>query len=149
HRLYKTYGRRLMTQAAFSGTSSASEERVWMRESGGGSFGLIVTLIILAAIGYVAYQVVPTYVHNYELNSYLNDVVLEVVSNRITINDVPAAVVERCEALNLPVQLGDVDLDSGGNVIKIHVAYTVPVRLLSYTWIMRYSASASAPRLAY
>ncbi|MGH9354399.1 MAG: hypothetical protein ACRD2G_19900, partial [Terriglobia bacterium] len=149
HRLYKTYGRRWMTQAAFSGTRSASLRPARSRESGGGSFGFIVTLVILAAIGYVAFLVVPIYVHNYELNDYVNEVALQVVSNRIKIDDVPAAVVERSEALNLPVELGDVKMDSGGNAIRIHVAYTVPVDLFSYTWSIHFSASASAPRLAY
>lgn len=130
-------------------SDAASRPSARPKESGGGSFGLIVTLIILAVIGYIAYQVVPIYVHNYELNNYLNEVALEAVSNRIKVDDVPAAVVERCEALNLPVELGDVNMDSGGNAINIHVAYTAPVRLLSYTWVIHFTASASAPRLAY
>ncbi|HEV2419662.1 MAG TPA: hypothetical protein VGX94_17840 [Terriglobia bacterium] len=130
-------------------SDAASQPSARRREFGGGSFGLIVTLVILAAIGYIAYQVVPIYVHNYELNNYLNEVALEAVSNRIKVDDVPAAVVERCEALNLPVELGDVNMDSGGNAINIHVAYTAPVQLLSYTWVIHFTASASAPRLAY
>lgn len=130
-------------------SDAAFQPSARLKESGGGSFGLIITLVILAAIGYIAYQVVPVYVHNYELNNYLNEVALEAVSNRIKVDDVPAAVVERCEALNLPVELGDVNMDSGGNAINIHVAYTAPVHLLSYTWVIHFTASASAPRLAY
>lgn len=130
-------------------SDAPSHPSVRLRESGGGSFGLIITLVILAAIGYVAYQVVPSYIHNYELKDYLNDVVLEAVSNRIKVDDIPAAVVERCEVLNLPVELGDVNMDSGGSAIGVHVAYTVPIRLLSYTWAIHFTASASAPRLAY
>lgn len=120
-----------------------------LRESGGGSFGLIVTLLILAAVGYVAYQAVPTYVHNYELNDYLNDLVLQAVSNKIKPEDIPAAVLDRCQELNLPVSSDNVNLTSGGDTVAVHVAYTRPVNLWFYIWQVHYSASASAPRLAY
>lgn len=134
---------------SLSNEHAARLRRVRSREAGAGSFGLIVTLIILAAIGYVAYQVVPTYVHNYELNNYLNDVVLQAVSNRIKVDDVPAAVLSQCQTLNLPVESGDVDMPSKGDSIAVHVAYSIPVNLLFYTWTVHFSASASAPRLAY
>lgn len=134
---------------SFSGAQRDHPRRARSRESGGGSFGLIVTLAILAAIGYVAYQVVPTYVHNYELTNYLNDVVLQAVSNRIKVDDVPAAVLARCEELNLPVESGDVDMPSKADTIAVHVAYSLPVNLVFYTWTVHFSASASAPRLAY
>lgn len=134
---------------SFSSAQRDQPRHARSRESGSGSFGLIVTLIILAAIGYVAYQVVPTYVHNYELNNYLDDVVLQAVSNQIKVGDVPAAVLARCEALNLPVESGDVDMPSKGDTIAVHVAYSLPVNLVFYTWTVHFSASASAPRLAY
>ncbi|MGH9377457.1 MAG: hypothetical protein ACRD1I_01535 [Terriglobia bacterium] len=138
-----------MSQAASSYMVSTCRQPVRMSESGRGSFGFIVTLIILAAIGYVAFLVVPIYVHNYELNDYVNEAALEVVSNRIKADDVPAAVVERSEALNLPVELGDVQVEPEKQAVKIHVSYTVPVNLLFYTWTIPFSASASAPRLVY
>jgi hypothetical protein len=118
-------------------------------ETGGVHIKLIITLIILAAAAYVAFQAVPVYMHNYELSDYANSLALDVVSNRIKADEVPADVVQRSGELNLPVELGDVSVDAEETVVRIHVAYTVLVNLKVYTWPMHFSISASAPRLAY
>ena len=138
-----------MIQSASPDRGSAFQRRARMSESGRGTLGLIITLAILAAAGYTAFQVVPIYIHNYELNNYVNEAALEVVANRIKADDVPAAVVEKSEALNLPVELGDVRVDPEVSAVKIHVAYTVPVNLYFFIWPVHFSASASAPKLVY
>ncbi|MGH9405528.1 MAG: hypothetical protein ACRD3D_06795 [Terriglobia bacterium] len=116
----------------------------------GRSYGkLVVTLVILAALAYAALQVLPPYVHNYELRDYANSLVLEAVSNRIAPNEIPADLAGRAAALNLPVDAQAVAVTSSGSEVSVHVAYTAPVNFRIWVWPMRLSVSASAPKLAY
>ncbi|MGH9435533.1 MAG: hypothetical protein ACRD06_06005 [Terriglobia bacterium] len=129
--------------------STSPVSRAQGTESGRGYLGLIITLVILAALAYTGIQTVPVYVNNFQLNDYLASLVQEVAVKRVAPGDAPAAVVSKAADLNLPVATGNVEVDNGGNSVVIQVRYAVPINLKVYTWILHFSDSASAPSNVY
>ncbi|HEX5482623.1 MAG TPA: hypothetical protein VFZ08_08350 [Terriglobia bacterium] len=131
------------------GNSSATRVDILHRsESGKGYASLFVTLIILLIAAFVAYQTLPVYVHNYELNDYTTDLAQQVAVHRVQPEDVPALIAARAQDLNLPVAPDNVKVDPGGSAVKIEVAYTALIDLWVYIWSLHFSISASAPRIA-
>ncbi len=131
-------------------SSPARARRVPARaQSGQGYFGLFVTLLVLAAGGFVALQAVPVYVHNFELQDYAHSLAENVAVDRVPPASVPSEVVARAQQLNLPVTADDVTMPAGEAAVKIRIRYTVPVDLKFYTWSLHFTISASAPRLVY
>lgn len=117
-------------------------------ESGKGYASLFVTVIILLIAAFVAYEALPVYVHNYELNGYATDLAQQVAVNRVEPGDVPALIAARAQDLNLPVAPDNVKVDSGGSAVKIDIEYTALIDLRVYIWSLHFSISASAPRIA-
>ena len=118
-------------------------------ESGRGYLSLIITLVILAGLAYTGIRVVPVYINNFQLNDYLTNLAQEVAVRRVEPGEAPAAVVAKAANLDLPVQLGDVQVENEGNSIIIQVRYAVPIDLKAYTWTLHFSDSASAPSTVY
>lgn len=117
-------------------------------ESGKGYASLFITLIVLAIAAFVAYQTVPVYVHNYELNDYATGLAQQVAVNHVAPEDVPARIAARAEDLNLPVTTDNVKVEPGGSVVKIDVTYMALIDLRVYIWPLHFSISVSAPRIA-
>lgn len=127
-----------------------SPEQILRRPPAGkGYLGLIVTLAVLVAAGYVASQAVPVYVDNYELEQTAHELAQEAAVNHIPVDAITAGVTGRAAELDLPVGMQNVSTSDQGGTIQVRIRYSVPIDLKFWTWPMSVSASASARRLIY
>lgn len=118
-------------------------------ESGTGYLGLIITLLVLGAVGYIAVQAVPVYVDNYELQQTAHDLAQEAAVNHIPLDAITSGVTGRAAELDLPVGMQNVTASVEAGMVRVRIRYTVPIDLKFCTWPMNLTVSASAPRLVY
>ncbi len=112
-------------------------------DSGKGTLRAILTVAVLAAIVYAATQILPVYVHNYELQDNLRQLSIQAMAGqRPTVESVRNAVLERAHDLDLPVKADDVKVVLTGGKITIDLDYTVPIDLKVYTLNLHFTPSA-------
>ncbi len=112
-------------------------------DSGKGTLRAIITVAVLAAIVYAATQILPVYVHNYELQDNLRQLSIQAMAGqRPTVESVRNAVLERAHDLDLPVKADDVKVVLTGGKITIDLDYTVPIDLKVTTLNLHFTPSA-------
>ncbi len=112
-------------------------------DSGKGTGKAILTVAVLAAIAFAAVQILPVYVHNYELQDQLRQVSIQVMAGQhTTVDAVRNAVLEKARDLDLPVKPDDVKIVLTGGKITIDLNYTVPIDLKVYTLYLHFTPSA-------
>ncbi len=110
-------------------------------DSGVGYGKAILTVAMLAAFAYTAIKFVPVYVHNFELQSYINDLAVKATVDRSSSDAIRNVVVAKAQDLDLPVAPADVAVQSG-NKVTIKIDYKAPIDLKVYTWVLHFTDSA-------
>ncbi len=112
-------------------------------DSGSSSAKTISTLAILAALAFVAVKTLPVYVHAYELQDHLRELVIQAMAgNRPSVESIRNNVAAKAADLDLPVRPDDVEVALTPSKITISVKYTVPIDLVLYTWKLTFTPSA-------
>ncbi|MGO9273826.1 MAG: hypothetical protein ACLQOO_26900 [Terriglobia bacterium] len=116
-----------------------------MQASESGQSGLkgLLTLVVIAALIYVAFQTVPVYVNNYELEGYIRDLAIQASAAHTPAAEIQQSVLAKALDLHLPVSADQIKVGSDHGNIKIAVDYTVPVDLRVYTWVLHFTYSTS------
>ncbi len=86
-------------------------------------------LLILIVLGVI---VIPPYATNWELQSYVNDLVADSSTSKQPAETVREMVVNKAAALGLPVSGDDVHVSISEGMLKIDVLYMVQVNLAGY-----------------
>ncbi len=90
----------------------------------------IAVLVIMAAI---AVLLVPPYIQNWKLQSFINQMALDPATAQKSPDIVRANIVDRAASLGLPVHTDDVRVTKSGDALKIDVLYIVRIDLPIYT----------------
>ncbi len=99
---------------------------------GEGKVGCIVWLVILALAGLVAYQAIPVKLASAQLYDYMDDQAR--FGARATSSALKASIVKRAKELELPVTTRNVTVNKRGGMIRMECKYTVPVKILGFTY---------------
>ena len=102
------------------------------RQRGEGQFGCLVSLVVLAIAGLIAYKMIPIKVKTADLRE---TVMAEARSagqhnNKVIL----ASILSKAEQNELPVTEDNVKIERKNQVIKVDVEYTVPVKFPGYTY---------------
>lgn len=113
------------------------------RERGEGQFGCLVGLVFLLIAGLIAYKMIPVKVKAADLR----DTVQDYAKSAGTFNDkqIQKAILDKANALNLPVSEEDVDITRRPNEITVEVKYTVPVKFPGYTYNWKFRHKSDNP----
>jgi hypothetical protein len=111
--------------------------------SGRGYPKLIFTILVLAAIAYMAVKTVPVYVHNYELQDFIRQLAIRATVNRTSAEAVQNDILEEARELDLPISREDVKVSINSYGVSIDIDYTVPIDLRFYVWVMHFTPSAT------
>lgn len=106
-------------------------------ERGEGKLGLIVLLIILAAIVFVLVKMIPPRVSAYELNDFIEQYGRQ-DSWRKTPEQMRKDILEEATQLSLPLKAKDIKINRKGASIEIRTTFDVPIDLKVYTWVMHF-----------
>jgi hypothetical protein len=102
----------------------------WQR--GEGRFGCLVGLVILLAVGLVAFRLIPIKVKSADLRDTIIDESKS--AGRHGDKAIRANIVRKAEQIELPVTPEDIKIRRANNYIRIEVTYTVPVEFPGYTY---------------
>jgi len=108
-----------------------------LNERGEGKLGLIVLLIVLAAIVFVLVKAVPPRVNAYELNDFIEQYGRQ-DSWRKTPEQMRRDILSKAKDLKLPLTAKDIKINRRGASLEIQVIFDVPVDLKVYTWVMHF-----------
>ena len=101
------------------------------RPSGKGKLGCLFSLLIVVALGYLAYKFVPHYMRHYEFKDALNEIAVYRAagtrsSEKQTIQE---EVMAKAKELEIPLKREDIKVREEGEKVSITVKYTVPIDL--------------------
>ena len=108
-------------------------------ERGAGKIAGFLFFVVVAAVVYVGFKVVPVYVNNYEFQDSLESEARFAITNRRQPDDVRNDVYKKVVELNIPVDKKDIQIKypSSGQgpmgLIDIDVQYMVDVEFPGYT----------------
>ena len=102
------------------------------RERGEGQFGCLVGIVILAIVGLIAYRMIPVKIKAAELRDTIVDEAKS--AGRHSDKRIRSAINTKAEQLGLPVHDDDISISRKAQVIRIEVAYTVPIEFPGYTY---------------
>lgn len=90
----------------------------------------IFMLLVLGAIVFVAYKLVPPYVDNYQLQDEIETIARTATYNRMTEAEIRNQVLREAQDLGIPLEERQVAVQKAGNTVNIAAEYVVPVDLL-------------------
>lgn len=114
-----------------------------LADSGKSTAKTIVTTAILASMFFVAIKAIPVYVHAYELQDHLRELVIQAMAGQHpSVDRLKDNILAKAADLDLPVRSGDVKIEYTLGKIVIQLDYTVPVDLTVYTLNLHFTPSA-------
>ncbi len=94
---------------------------------------LVTALCILGALAFLGIRLVPLYIHNLQLQNYVNDLAVRPDSMARPDESLRGQVLQKAQALQLPVAPDNVHILRTGDRMRIDVRYIVRVDLPGYT----------------
>ena len=111
-------------------------------ERGGSKFSSIMMLLVLAAMAFSAFKIVPAYFANYQLQDSMTTEARFAMVNRKNPNDVQDDVWKKIQELGIPAKKDDIVVTSDQNLVQIIVNYSVPVDLIVYQYSLQFHPQA-------
>jgi len=117
-------------------------------DAGTGGFKTLLSLAILASVGYAAVKTIPVYVDNYQLQDHIQQLStqLAVRTKPATPDEVGNEVITFAQDHGIPLTSDNVKVTISRHV-TINLDYTVPVDLKVYTLRLHFTPSANSPSL--
>lgn len=105
-------------------------------ERGGSKFSLLVTLVILGAMGFAGVKIVPIYVENYQFQDSIE------AESRFALtgypkkspDDVRNDILKKAKELDLPVKPEDIRVSMTNGSVEISADYSYTFDLSVYQW---------------
>ena len=99
---------------------------------GEGKLGCILWLVVLGLAGLIAYEAIPVKLASSQLYDYMDDQAR--FGARTPSGAIKTRILKRAKDLELPVTERDVTVKKSGGVIRMTCKFTVPVKILGYTY---------------
>lgn len=113
-------------------------------EQGGSKINLLITLVILAAMGVSAVKIVPAFVDNYQFQDAINTEAQYALSSypKKTDDVIRQDVWKEAQSLGIPAKPEDIQLDTTGGNVSISLDYSIPVDLYVYQFTLQFHPHA-------
>jgi hypothetical protein len=126
------------------GGTAAQPRAARRAERGGSKINLLITLLILAAMGISAVKIVPAYVDNYEFQDAINTEAEYALSGypKKTNDMIRQDVWKKAQDLGIPADPQDIQLDTSNGTVSISLDYSIPVDLYVYQFTLQFHPHA-------
>ena len=114
----------------FPGVTILKAQRIRDTQRGSSKFSSIMMLLVLGAMAFAAFKVVPAYFANYQLQDSMTTEARFALVNRKAASDVQDDIWKKVQELGIPAKKDDVQVTTEQGFVKIDVNYTVPVDLI-------------------
>lgn len=107
-------------------------------ERGEGRMGFLMTMLVLATIGYFALQGVPHYVRKVQMQESTTDIVRLACTRDVNASEIRSRLEEKAKELQLPPDAG-IEVSRSGKTVKASISYSQEIKLpfYSYIWPVR------------
>jgi archaellin len=130
---------RIFSRAVPAGDAAAKRNG----ERGAGSLKAIIWTIILVAIIYVAAMMLPVMINEYQFQDSLQNIARFASLNHSNVDEIRKVVLAEADKEDLPIQAGDIKVESRAGNVQIDVDYSVTVDLKVYQWTVNFHPAAS------
>jgi hypothetical protein len=105
-------------------------QRIRDTQRGGSRLSSIMMLLVLGAMAFAAFKIVPAYFADYQLNDAMSTEARFAQVNRKNANDVQDDIWKKVQELGIPAKKEDIQVITDQGLVKITLSYTVPVDLM-------------------
>ena len=106
------------------------------------TFSGLLLLLVVAAILFASYKLLPPYIDNYQLQDSIENLARTATYNRMTEAEIRSQVLGTAQELGIPLVERQVVVQRSGNSVNIAVQYDVPVDLLVHQMDLQFAPSA-------
>ena len=106
------------------------------------TFSGLVLLLVVAAILFASYKLLPPYIDNYQLQDSMENIARTATYNRLTEAEIRSQVLSEAQELGIPLDERQVVVQRSGNSVDIAVQYYIPVDLLVHQMELRFAPFA-------
>ena len=99
---------------------------------------------VLAILAFLGARLIPIYVHNQELQQYVDGVMRRPAAPKTSDDVLRSWVLEKAADLDLPVAADNVHIERAPQSVRIEVRYVVRVNLPLYTVDLHFSPGAGS-----
>lgn len=107
----------------------------------------LIGLLVIAAGFYVAWNLIPPYFHNYQLQDDLDDVARRVSYTMNTDDDIKQMVIRKAQDNDITLKDNQVTVSRGGNGLAISVKYRVHVEMMVHPMDIDFMANSFNKRI--
>jgi hypothetical protein len=123
-------------------SQQASWKRNCRQHGGGGLKAILYTAILLIAV-YVVFKIVPPYVSEYQLVDKMQEQARFAIVNRYSDEQIRDNIFKVVQDLDIEgVKREDIKVTATQSVVRISVAYSVPVDFMVYSTELHFSPSS-------
>lgn len=102
------------------------------RERGGARLKTLAAVLVLFALIYSGWMIIPPYFDNYQLQDSMENEARFAAVNRRTDDDIREDIFRRIKDLGIPARRQDIRVDHPDGSLRITVNYEVSIDLLGY-----------------
>lgn len=102
----------------------------------------ILFFLVVGAILFVAFKLVPPYVDNYQFQDSIESISRTATYNRMSEADIRGQVLDEAAELGIPLDANQVAVQKAGPNVNIAVEYAIPVDLLVYQTELQFAPHA-------
>ncbi len=113
-------------------------------ERGGSKLNMLLTLMVLGAMGFIAVKLVPVYVANYQFQDSIESESRFALAGypKKSIDDIRDDVFKKVQDLGIPAQESDIQVTVSNSNVDIALDYTVPINLAVYQFTLQFHPHA-------
>ncbi len=114
------------------------------------SVRLLLGILLIVAVVYLSWKVVPAYFANYQFQEDVDDVARTSAMNmRKAPEDIKAMVLQKARSREIPVDAEDIIVTRNGADVSISAQYTVHVDVPVYPFDLNFNASTKREGLTF
>ena len=102
----------------------------------------ILLILVVGAILFAAFKLLPPYIDNYRLQDYMESVARNATYNRMTESDIRSQIMNEVRELGIPIDENDVRIQRSGATVNISIEYMITVDLLVRQVDLQFAPSA-------
>ena len=99
---------------------------------GEGRLGCVIWAAVFIVAGLIAYKAIPVKLASAQLYDYMDDQAR--FGARTSSEALRRAIVKKAKDLDLPVEARNVTVAKSGGIVRMRARYTVPLKVLGYTY---------------
>ncbi|MBI3934418.1 MAG: DUF4845 domain-containing protein [Acidobacteria bacterium] len=111
-------------------TGNAAERVRSRTDAGFMSFSGILLILVVAAIVFAAFKLLPPYIDNYQLQDSMESITRTATYNRMTEADIRKQILNEARVLGVPLQENQLVVQRAGASVNISARYVITVDLL-------------------